>query len=229
MKVRIKEWAEMEREFGIDKHGDIKCHCNFIIEMKEYCGKIIEIDEDRIDRTGEFEYDGWYFDKGTYEIVEEWEEFNMNKKIKSVQLIRALDFSYSRVINGMLIESKISLPAGYILYDVKLNEDFHIIEAHLSSIDENILILTDNVIITYDKPTLQDKPLYERRRIYTERINRLAKEIEDTMANASNNGIVDREYAIKDFKDRVEAIRQKRKGIKRLVRLIKRMDKGDLK
>lgn len=229
MKVRIKEWAEMEKEFSLDKHGDIKCHCNFIIEMKEYCGKIIEVDKDKIDRTGEFEYDGWYFDKGTYEIIEELEEFNMNKKIKSVQLIRALDFSYSRVINGMLIQSKISLPAGYILYEVKLNEDFHIIEAHLSSIDENILILTDNVIITYDKPTLQDKPLYERRRIYTERINRLAKEIEDTMANASNNGIVDREYAIKDFKDRVEAIRQKRKGIKRLVRLIKRMDKGDLK
>lgn len=229
MKVRIKEWAEMEREFGIDEHGDIKCHCNFIIEMKHYCGKIIEVDKDKIDRTGEFEYDGWYFDEGTYEIVEDWEEFNMSKKIKSVQLIRALDFSYSRVINGMLIQSKISLPAGYILYEVKLNEDFHIIEAHLSSIDENILILTDNVIITYDKPTLQDKPLYERRRIYTERINRLAKEIEDTMANASNNGITDREFAIKDFKYRVEAIRQKRKGIKRLVRLIKRMDKGDLK
>ena len=229
MKVRIKEWAEMEREFGIDKHGDIKCHCNFIIEMKQYCGKIIEVDKDKIDRTGEFEYDGWYFDEGTYEIVEDWEGFNMSKKIKQVQLIRALDFSYSRVINGMLIQSKISLPAGYILYEVKLNEDFHIIEAHLSSIDENILILTDNVIITYDKPTLQDKPLYERRRIYTDRINRLAKEIEDTMANASNNGIVDREYAIKDFEYRVEAIRQKRKGIKRLVRLIKRMDKGDLK
>lgn len=229
MKVRIKEWAEMEREFGIDKHGDIKCHCNFIIEMKQYCGKIIEVDKDKIDRTGEFEYDGWYFDEGTYEIVEDWEGFNMSKKIKQVQLIRALDFSYSRVINGMLIQSKISLPAGYILYEVKLNEDFHIIEAHLSSIDENILILTDNVIITYDKPTLQDKPLYERRRIYTERINRLAKEIEDTMANASNNGITDREFAIKDFEYRVEAIKQKRKGIKRLVRLIKRMDKGDLK
>ena len=128
----------------------------------------------------------------------------------------------------MLIQSKISLPAGYILYEVKLNEDFHIIEAHLSSIDENILILTDNVIITYDKPTLQDKPLHERRRIYSERVNRLAKEIEDTMANASNNGIANREYAIEDFKYRVEAIRQKRKGIKRLVRLIKRIDKGDL-
>ena len=153
----------------------------------------------------------------------------MSKKIKQVQLIRALDFSYSRVIDGMLIQSKISLPAGYILYEVKFNEDFHIVEAHLPSINENILILTDNVIITYDKPTLQDKPLHERRRIYTERINRLAKEIEDTMANASNNGIVNREYAIEDFKYRVEAIRQKRKGIKRLVRLIKRIDEGDLK
>ena len=153
----------------------------------------------------------------------------MSKKIKSVQLIRALDFTNSKRISGMLIQSKISLPAGLVLYDVSLNEDFHFIEAHLPSINENILILTDDVIITYDKPTLQDKPLYERRRIYTERINKLAKEIEDTMANASNNGIVDREYAIKDFKDRIEAIRQKRKGIKRLVRLIKRMDKGDLK
>lgn len=229
MKVRIKEWAEMEREFGIDKHGDIKCHCNFIIEMKQYCGKIIEVDKDKIDRTGEFEYDGWHFDKGTYEIVEDWEVYNMSKKIKQVQLIRAIDFSYSKNIDGMFAQTKVSLPAGYILCDVKLNEDFHTIEAYIPSINVNVLILTDNVIITYDKPTLQDKPLYERRRIYTERINRLAKEIEDTMANASNNGIIDREYAIKDFKDRIEAIRQKRKGIKRLVRLIKRMDKGDLK
>lgn len=75
---------------------------------------------------------------------------------------------------------------------------------------------------------LQDKPLYERRRIYTERINRLTKEIEDTMANASVSCIVNREEAIKDFKNRVETIKQKIKGVKRLARLIKRIDKGDL-
>ena len=153
----------------------------------------------------------------------------MSKKIKQVQLIRAIDFSHSKVVDGVLVQTKITLPAGLVLHDVKFNEDFHIVEAYLPSINENILLLTDNVIITYEKPTLQDKPLHERRRIYVERINRLAKEIEDTMANASNNGIVDREYAIKDFKYRVEAIRQKRKGIKRLVRLIKRIDEGDLK
>ena len=153
----------------------------------------------------------------------------MSKKIKSVQLIRALDFTNSKRISGMLIQSKISLPAGLVLYDVSLNEDFHFIEAHLPSINENILILTDDVIITYDKPTLQDKPLRERRIIYVERINRLTKEIEDTMANASNNGIVDREEAIKDFENRVEAIKQKMKGVKRLVKLIKRIDEGDLK
>ena len=153
----------------------------------------------------------------------------MSKKIKSVQLIRALDFSYSKRIDEMFVQTKVSLPAGYVLYDVRLNEDFHTIEAYIPSINENILLLTDNVIITYDKPTLQDKPLRERRRIYAERVNRLSKEILDTMANASNNGIVDREFAIKDFEDRVEAIRQKRRGIKRLVRLIKRIDEGDLK
>lgn len=153
----------------------------------------------------------------------------MSKKIKQVQLIRAIDFSYSKNIDGMFAQTKVSLPAGYILCDVKLNEDFHTIEAYLPIINENILLLTDNVIITYEKPTLQDKPLYERRRIYSERINRLAKEIENTMANASNNGITDREFAIKDFKYRVEAIRQKRKGIKRLFKIIKRIDEGDLK
>lgn len=152
----------------------------------------------------------------------------MSKKIKSVQLIRTIDFSHSRIVDGALVQMKITLPAGLVLRDAKLNEDFHIIEARLPSIHENILVLTDNVIITYDKPTLQDKPLQERRRIYADRINRLAKEIGDTMANASNNGVVDREEAIKDFKDRVEAIRQKTKGIKRLVRLIKRIDEGDL-
>lgn len=152
----------------------------------------------------------------------------MSKKIKSVQLIRALDFSYSKRIDEMFVQTKVSLPAGYILYDVRLNEDFHTIEAHIPSINVNVLILTDNVIITYEEPTLQDIPLYERRRIYSERINRLAKEIENTMANASNNGIVNREYAIKDFKNRVEAIRQKREGIKRLFKLIERIDRGDL-
>ena len=153
----------------------------------------------------------------------------MSKKIKQVQLIKAIDFSHSKIIDGILVQTKITLPAGLVLHDVKFNEDFHIVEAHLSSINENILLLTDNVIITYDKPTLQDKPLRERRIIYVERINRLTKEIEDTMANASNNGIVDREYAIKNFKNRVETIRQKRKGIKRLVKLIKRIDAGDLR
>lgn len=93
----------------------------------------------------------------------------MSKKIKQVQLIRALDFSYSKNIDGILVQTKITLPAGLVLRDVKFNEDFHIIEAHLPSINENILILTDDVIITYDKPTLQDKPLRERRRVYAER------------------------------------------------------------
>ena len=152
----------------------------------------------------------------------------MSKKIKQVQLIRAIDFSYSKNIDGMFVQTRVSLPAGYILCDVKLNEDFHTIEAYIPSINVNVLILTDNVIITYDKPTLQDKPLYERRRIYTERINRLTKEIEDTMANASVSCIVNREEAIKDFKNRVETIKQKIKGVKRLARLIKRIDRGDL-
>ena len=70
MKVKIREWADMERDFGLDRDGNIKCWCGFLIEMKEYCGKIIEVDEID-DLKGDFKYDGWYFNNDMYEIIEE--------------------------------------------------------------------------------------------------------------------------------------------------------------
>ena len=71
MKVRIKEWEEMERVFGLDEDGNIDSYCEFVKGMKKYCGEVIEIDEDSVGRTGIFLYEGWYFDEGTYEIVKE--------------------------------------------------------------------------------------------------------------------------------------------------------------
>lgn len=42
-KVRVREWDDMVKEFGIDKSGDINCRVAFIQEMKGLCGKIVTI------------------------------------------------------------------------------------------------------------------------------------------------------------------------------------------
>lgn len=36
--VRIREWDDMENEFGLDCDGAIKCQGSFVISMKEFCG-----------------------------------------------------------------------------------------------------------------------------------------------------------------------------------------------
>ena len=69
MKVRIKEWADMAEQYGLDEDGDINCYCSFTTDMKEYCGKVFEV-YDTDDWKG-FEYDGWLFSSDTYEIIEE--------------------------------------------------------------------------------------------------------------------------------------------------------------
>ena len=72
MKVRIKEWGELAEEFEIDKHGDIRCYGVFVSHMREYCGKIIEVDADRVSSIkGVFEYDDWTFSDDMYEVIEE--------------------------------------------------------------------------------------------------------------------------------------------------------------
>lgn len=42
-KVKIKEWDDMEREFGLDQSGDINMFPCFSPYMREYCGKLAEI------------------------------------------------------------------------------------------------------------------------------------------------------------------------------------------
>ena len=74
MKVRIKDWWEMLEEFGIDEDGDIDCYCSFTTEMKEYCGKVIEVNNDEViicNNIKIFEYHGWFFSADIYELIEE--------------------------------------------------------------------------------------------------------------------------------------------------------------
>ena len=43
-KVRIRQWDDMFKEFGVNEEGDIQCpQSMFIAEMKEFCGKEVTV------------------------------------------------------------------------------------------------------------------------------------------------------------------------------------------
>ena len=41
--VKIRQWKDMKKEFGLDSFGNIKTKIIFLTSMKEYCGKILKI------------------------------------------------------------------------------------------------------------------------------------------------------------------------------------------
>lgn len=43
-KVRVRAWDDMEKEFGLNASGDIKCRCWFTRGMRDSCGKIVQIE-----------------------------------------------------------------------------------------------------------------------------------------------------------------------------------------
>jgi hypothetical protein len=42
-RVRIRQWDDMENEFGLDFGGDIECRFSFTSEMKHLCGMVADI------------------------------------------------------------------------------------------------------------------------------------------------------------------------------------------
>lgn len=59
-RVRIRQWDDMKKEFGIDRMGDIKCECCFTKRMKYLCGKVAKI-EDVCDKRVELEIEGGHW------------------------------------------------------------------------------------------------------------------------------------------------------------------------
>lgn len=47
--VRIRQWDDMEKEFGTTGSGSVDCKCQFTREMKPLCGKCAEIKDLRVD------------------------------------------------------------------------------------------------------------------------------------------------------------------------------------
>jgi hypothetical protein len=58
MKVKIKRWEQMEKEFGLTSVGDIKCTSIFLIEMED------ELPDDRIIEVIHSCGDGYVWIKG---------------------------------------------------------------------------------------------------------------------------------------------------------------------
>ena len=77
MKVRVKDWDDMLESFGVDEDGNINCRYIFATEMKEYCGRVIEVEDVNI-----FTYDNWVFSDEMYEVVEKWDKGKMKVRIK---------------------------------------------------------------------------------------------------------------------------------------------------
>ena len=48
--VKIRQWDDMEKEFGLDTDDDIDCSEYFVKNMKPLCGKYVEIV--RLDKDG---------------------------------------------------------------------------------------------------------------------------------------------------------------------------------
>lgn len=47
--VRIRQWDDMEKEFGTTASGTVNCKCGFTVTMKPLCGKYAEIKDLRVD------------------------------------------------------------------------------------------------------------------------------------------------------------------------------------
>ena len=77
MKVRVKDWYDMAEQHGLDEDGNINCRYIFATEMKEYCGRVIEVEDVNI-----FTYDNWVFSDEMYEVVEKWDKGKMKVRIK---------------------------------------------------------------------------------------------------------------------------------------------------
>ncbi len=69
IKVKIREWDDMEKEFGLDKNGSIECKYRFLDNMNPLCGKMVELyfDEDFNSWREQYTNKHWYIYKDMVE------------------------------------------------------------------------------------------------------------------------------------------------------------------
>lgn len=75
-KVLIRDWDDMEKEFGLDSDGDIRCMPCFSTKMKKFCNKIITVCKVDVDGDCYTAGERWAFSRCTIagKIVDESEK-----------------------------------------------------------------------------------------------------------------------------------------------------------
>lgn len=107
-KIKIKEWDDMEKEFGLDFYGDIKCKCTFVKNMKKYCGKTLEISE--ITLSGNYIVEESFFTFSDDMIVKEDKMDNFKIKVTKKDLDAVLKKMES---NGIVWKYGAEKPTKY--------------------------------------------------------------------------------------------------------------------
>ena len=46
MKVKIRSWKSMEKEYGLDLMGNVKCDHRFVVAMSPFCDQEIKVYKD---------------------------------------------------------------------------------------------------------------------------------------------------------------------------------------
>ena len=114
-RVRIRQWEDLEKEFGTDSDGDIRVRANFVKGMRHLCGRTAIITEiygqgvklDFDNKTGDID---WGY---TTDMIEKVEDTKMTKKDLENGMVvetrggdRHLVIKKSGVINFMSLDGK---------------------------------------------------------------------------------------------------------------------------
>ena len=80
IKVKIREWNDMEKEFSLNRYGNIKCEGGFTKEAVSLCGKEVELEYDNEYKEWVELYTGkdWFITKDMIEL-----EYRHLMKIKN--------------------------------------------------------------------------------------------------------------------------------------------------
>lgn len=130
-RVRIRQWEDMEKEFGTDSDGDIRVCARFVKRMSHLCGREAIISEiygqgvklDFDNKTGDID---WGY---TTDMIEKVEDTEMTKKdLKNGMVVetrggdRHLVIKKSGVINFMNLDGKTYFDEKYMKDDMTFPE-----------------------------------------------------------------------------------------------------------
>ena len=71
--IKIRQWDDMEEEYGLVGIGSINCECTFTNNMRSLCGSEIKINEKMVEDFKKYKY--FFADSKTYSISTDMIEY----------------------------------------------------------------------------------------------------------------------------------------------------------